>query len=49
MLFLVPRGPEGELFIRDRLYQIDLAPLKKKQILGFFVFLFCFFFFNNSR
>lgn len=42
MLFLVPRGPKGELFIRDRLYQIDLAPLKKKtQSLGFF----CTFFF----
>lgn len=48
MLFLVPRGPEGELFIRDRLYQIDLAPLKKKTNLGVFC-VFVFFFFNNSR
>lgn len=30
-LFLVPRGPEGGLFIRDRLYQMGLASLKKKQ------------------
>lgn len=29
-LFLIPRGPKGGLFIRDRLYQIDLASLKKK-------------------
>lgn len=28
-LFLVPRGPEGGLFTRDRLYQMDLASLKK--------------------
>lgn len=30
-LFLVPRGPKGGLFIKDRLYQMDLAYFKKKK------------------
>lgn len=42
-LFLIPRGPEGGLFIRDRLYQIDLASLKKKIKLIFGRFLGVFF------
>jgi len=45
-LFLIPRGPEGGLFIRDRLYQIDLASLKKKTKL---IFGLLYFFFSDKR